>query len=106
MPARSHMRIKESREQPEAMLAGVSPIFAARYCGTRDRALAALHETSIRQQWSPADLIWQVDTPFGSPLPRDSELALTVFRDSPLARYGPATWDAFRWQFQGWMVSQ
>ena len=43
---------------------------------------------------------------FGTPLPTDSAFALECFRRSPIRRHGLEIWDAFRWEFQSWMISQ
>ncbi|RJL27238.1 ferritin-like domain-containing protein [Bailinhaonella thermotolerans] len=69
--------------------------------------LADLYERGKRGQWDAgADLDWNVPVEFGAPLPADSGFARAAFGSSSLSRYGPELWDAFRWEFQVWMVSQ
>src|SRR4029434_2531885 len=74
----------------------------------RAQTLATLYEKGKRQQWDGATALdWTMDGPlFGDKLPDDSSFAAACFDASPLARYGSAVWNAFRWEFQSWMVSQ
>ncbi len=70
-------------------------------------SLASLYERGKRAQWDASrDLDWSVPVPYGEPLADDSAFALAAFTASPLARFGRPMWDAFRWEFQSWMVSQ
>lgn len=72
-----------------------------------NQALATLYERGKQGQWNAAtDLDWSVPVEYGSPLPDDSGYAVAAFEASPLARFGRPMWDRFRWEFQGWMVSQ
>ncbi len=68
--------------------------------------LAALNKQAKGQQWNASDLDWTIPSRFGSALPEDSAFALTAFRDSDLLSYGPRVWDAFRWEFQSWLITQ
>lgn len=80
---------------------------AAELSEPRSPRLAALYERGLQQQWNATtDLDWKVESHFGSRLPEDSPFAVACFETSPLARYGRAMWDSFRWEFQSWMVSQ
>lgn len=74
----------------------------------RAQTLATLYEKGKRQQWDGATALdWTLDGPvFGDTLPDDSSFAAACFDVSPLARYGSSAWNAFRWEFQSWMVSQ
>ncbi|MEU5695067.1 ferritin-like domain-containing protein [Actinosynnema sp. NPDC020468] len=65
-----------------------------------------LYDQAERASWSAGDLDWATPVPFGEPLPADSPAGLAAFAASPLAARGPDAWTAFRWEFQGWMVSQ
>jgi hypothetical protein len=66
-----------------------------------------LYERAKLAQWNAStDIDWNTEVAFGAPLPDDSGRAFAQFASSPLARRGPAAWDAFRWQLQAWMVSQ
>jgi hypothetical protein len=71
-----------------------------------DPRLVALYERAKAAQWKVTDVDWSVPVPFGEPLPDDSAFAMAAFAASPLAPRGPRAWDAFRWEFQSWMVSQ
>jgi hypothetical protein len=67
----------------------------------------ALYERATQAQWSAlTDIDWSADVPFGAPAASTSAYALASFEASPMARRGPAMWDAFRWELQAWMVSQ
>jgi hypothetical protein len=84
-----------------------SPSTAIRDRSRLQAKLAALNEKARRLQWDAStDLDWTRPSEFGAPLPDDSEFALDCFRRSPLGRYGRPMWDAFRWEFESWMVSQ
>ncbi len=68
---------------------------------------AALYARAVRSPWHvDRDLDWSVEVPFGEPLPAESAFAQGCVRDSELGRLGPATWNALRWEFQAWLVSQ
>ena len=69
--------------------------------------LAGLYERAKLSQWNAStDVDWSAGVPFGEPLPDDSGYAMAAFGSSPLAPRGRPMWDAFRWEFQAWMVSQ
>lgn len=68
--------------------------------------IRALSEQAAGSRWTVEDLDWSVHVPYGEPLPEDSWLGRASFVASPLYRRGPHMWDAFRWEFQSWMVSQ
>lgn len=74
---------------------------------SRSGQLATLHERARQGQWDAATGVdWSAEVPYGAPLAPDSGFALATFDASPLARHGREIWDAFRWEFQSWMVSQ
>jgi hypothetical protein len=76
------------------------------YASTAPR-IRALYERGLTAQWNAStDIDWTLEVPFGEPLPPDSGWASAALANSPMARYGDARIDAFRWEFQGWMVSQ
>lgn len=67
----------------------------------------SLYHRSKNTQWNAeTDVPWDTEVGFGRPLPDDSGYAVAAFERSPLAREGREAWDAFRWEFQSWMVSQ
>ncbi|MET8756353.1 ferritin-like domain-containing protein [Lentzea sp. NPDC004782] len=69
--------------------------------------LTALYENAKAAQWNATtDIDWTIDLPYGSPLPDGSDLARRSFLSSPLGDRGRAGWDEFRWEVQGWTVSQ
>ena len=73
----------------------------------RNPRLRALYQRAQTAQWSAStDIDWSIEVPFGAPLPDDSPFAMASFAASPLSRRGRGAWDAFRWEFQAWMVSQ
>jgi hypothetical protein len=73
----------------------------------RHNRIAALYEHGKRSQWNATtDIDWSVDVQFGSPLPDESGFGLATYESSPLASFGRPAWDAFRWEFQCWMLSQ
>lgn len=72
-----------------------------------DPRITSLYENAKRAQWNgETDLEWKVDVAFGAPLPEGSYFAISAFNDSSIASGGRELWDAFRWEFQSWMVSQ
>jgi hypothetical protein len=74
---------------------------------TGNPRVTALYERAKQAQWNAAtDVNWLTEVPFGAPLPDGSGYAMASFSSSPLARLGRPMWDAFRWEFQAWMVSQ
>jgi P-aminobenzoate N-oxygenase AurF len=76
------------------------------YAPTLDR-VQALYQRGKSAQWNAdTDVPWGTGAVFGAPLPDDSRYAVAAFERSPLAAAGRGAWDAFRWQFQSWMVSQ
>lgn len=75
--------------------------------GIPEDRITALYESAKQAQWNATtDIDWSLEVPFGAPLPDGSAYALGTFLSSPLARRGPAVWDAFRWEVQAWMVCQ
>jgi len=68
--------------------------------------LLALNKKAKSQQWDANGLDWAIPSRFGSALPEDSAFALAAFQNSDLSAYGPGIWEAFRWEFQSWMVTQ
>lgn len=86
--------------------AHVDTLLSWDYDGRVPRVLA-LYERGKGAQWNATtDIAWSTCVDFGAPLPDDSAFAISAFDASPLARFGRPMWDAFRWEFQGWMVSQ
>ncbi|MEU1885913.1 ferritin-like domain-containing protein [Micromonospora sp. WMMD987] len=71
-----------------------------------DTRTASLYQRAKQAQWSVDEIDWQLDVPFGAPLPDDSTFAMAGFAASPLAPRGRLAWDEFRWELQAWMVSQ
>src|SRR5688500_14259126 len=73
----------------------------------RSPRVRGLYERAKLAQWNAStDIDWTRPVPFGAPLPDDSGYAMASFAGSPLARAGRRMWDEFRWEVQGWMVSQ
>jgi len=71
------------------------------------RGLTALYDKSKKAQWNATtDIDWSIPVPYGQPLPESSAFGLESFRRSPFRGRGIEAWDAFRWEFQNWMVSQ
>lgn len=69
--------------------------------------LETLYARSKKAQWNAAtDIDWSLDVPYGDRLPDGSTFGATSYENSPFAARGRASWDAFRWEFQNWMVSQ
>jgi hypothetical protein len=72
-----------------------------------DPRVRSLYTRAKQGQWNAdTDVDWSVEVPFGAPLPNESAAARAAFAASPLAHRGQALWDAFRWEWQAWMVSQ
>jgi hypothetical protein len=72
-----------------------------------DSRLRSLYTRATQAQWSAdTDVDWSVEVPFGAPLGSGSAATEAAFAGSPLAHRGRALWDAFRWEWQAWMVSQ
>jgi hypothetical protein len=73
----------------------------------RSSRILALYERAKAAQWDVATAVdWSQPVTFGAPLPPGSGYALASFQRSPLHRHGRPMWDAFRWEFHAWMVSQ
>jgi P-aminobenzoate N-oxygenase AurF len=73
----------------------------------RSQQIMALYERAKTAQWNAAtDIDWSQAVEFGGPLPPGSPYAVAEYERSPLHRYGRPLWDAFRWEFQAWIVSQ
>ena len=71
------------------------------------RGLTALYDKSKKAQWNATtDIDWSIPVPYGQPLPESSAFGLESFQRSPFRSRGIEAWDAFRWEFQNWMVSQ
>jgi len=72
-----------------------------------DPRLRSLYTRAKQGQWSAdTDVDWSVDVPFGAQLGPGSAATAAAFASSPLAHRGRGLWDAFRWEWQAWMVSQ
>jgi len=65
-----------------------------------------LYEQAKGAQWDAGTAIDWHPVEFGAPLSDDSAFGLSGFAASPLAARGRAAWDAFRWEFQSFLVSQ
>lgn len=73
----------------------------------RNPRLRTLYHRAQTAQWNASsDIDWSIEVPYGAPLPDDSPFAMASFAASPLNRRGRGAWDAFRWEFQAWMISQ
>jgi hypothetical protein len=69
--------------------------------------LATLYERGKQSQWDAATAVdWSAEVAYGAPVGPDSAFGRGAFGVSRLAGHGPGLWDAFRWEFQSWMVSQ
>jgi hypothetical protein len=100
--------LRDATGAPAARLAALSPAFAQPASDAPPTGhLAALYEKGKRQQWNAStDLDWNSASRFGDDLADDSAFALACFDRSPLSQYGRPVWNAFRWEFHAWMISQ
>ncbi|OLZ70780.1 ribonucleotide reductase [Streptomyces sp. IMTB 2501] len=76
------------------------------YTATTSR-LWGLYEKSKVSQWNATtDIDWSYDVRFGAPLDEEFGKAVAPFAASPESPVPRELWDAFRWEYQAWMVNQ